>query len=71
MIYPVKINEWYKKGGAFDSEREMLRAILPHLKCETCGKPVTWRGWVLHSITFGGPGEAWCSKKCLKRWMGV
>jgi hypothetical protein len=66
-IYPVKINRWYLCGEWRD-EGEFLKSLLPSIRCETCGKQVTWRGWVMHSITFGGPCEAWCSKKCLEEW---
>jgi hypothetical protein len=69
MIYPVRILEWYGNSkNAFYSEKEMLEIILPYLKCENCGKPVTFKkGYVMHSITFGGPDEAWCCKKCLTK----
>ena len=69
-IYAVKISGkdgWYVKGQAFETEIQSLRNILPYLKCEVCGKPVTWRaGYVMHSITFGGPDQAYCGAKCLK-----
>lgn len=66
-IYPVKITEWYNKNTVFKSEISSLKIMLPNLKCYKCGGDITWgKGYVMHSITFGGPDEAWCSKKCLK-----
>ena len=67
-IYPVKINDWYnKKGSVFYEEREMLKIMMP-LKCCVCKKEFDFpNGYVMHSITFGGPDGAWCSKKCLNR----
>jgi hypothetical protein len=65
-IYPVRINEWYVKDRPFGKEVEFLECMLPHLKCEECKKPITWdEGYVMHSITYGGPDEAWCSALCL------
>ena len=65
-IYPVKITEWYNQKTEFKSEVKTLKILLPNLKCHKCGNPIEWKkGYVMHSITFGGPDEAWCSKKCL------
>lgn len=66
MIYPVKIRENYEKGP-FAEEAKTLRDMLPSLKCSVCKGPVTWqRGYVMHSITFGGPDGSYCCKKCLE-----
>lgn len=66
-IYPVRINEWYVKGKPFGKEISMLKSLLPHIKCEECNGKITWdEGYIMHSATFGGPSEAWCSEKCLR-----
>ncbi len=74
-IYPVRIKEWYKipydEGymSAFGSKWELLQEMLPHIECHVCGKPVkATYGYVMHSITFGGRGEGFCTKKCLNNW---
>jgi hypothetical protein len=68
-IYPVRITEWYdNKKSAFYSERTLLRGMMTYAKCDRCGAPMKskWRtGYVMHSATFGGPNEAWCTKRCL------
>lgn len=65
-IYPVKITEWYNKKTAYKTEVETLKILLPNLKCQECGNNIEWKkGYVMHSITFGGPDEAWCCNKCL------
>lgn len=66
-IFPVRIKEWYVPEKPFGSEIETLKAILPILGCSHCGKKIRWdRGYVMHSITYGGPDGRWCSKKCLE-----
>ncbi len=73
MIYPVSIQEWYVdefneegRRNPFHECLDDLREILPYLKCEKCGSEITEKdGFVMHSITFGGPSGAWCSEKCL------
>jgi hypothetical protein len=66
-IYPVRIKEWYVEGKPFGSEIDTLKMILRHFTCDKCGKRIRWdRGYVMHSITFGGPCGSWCSKKCLE-----
>lgn len=68
-IYPVKISDWYVKGNPFGKEIPMLKSILDsgYFNCLRCKKPVPWdRGYVMHSITFGGPSECWCSVECLE-----
>lgn len=74
-IYPVPIKGWYKDPfdkcdmRAFGGEYKKLKTILPHLRCHVCSKPITERwGWVMHSITYGGPDEAFCTKKCVIKW---
>jgi hypothetical protein len=65
-IYPVRIKEWYVEGKPFGAEMPMLKSMLRCLPCIQCGKKIRWdRGYVMHSITFGGPDGRWCSKKCL------
>ena len=73
-IYPIKVSKTYdNKKNAFYSERVLLKGIMPYLKCEQCKKSLK-RHWssvyVMHSITFGGPSEAWCNIKCLNKWKG-
>lgn len=66
MIFPVRIKEYYETGP-FADEAGTLRDMLPWLKCAVCKGPISWRsGYVMHSITFGGPDESYCSKKCLE-----
>ena len=66
-IYPVKIKEWYVKGKPFGDEIPMLKSLLKSFPCIVCGSKVEWdKGWVMHSITFGGPNEVWCSDQCIK-----
>jgi hypothetical protein len=66
-VYPVKINKWYVEGEPFGEEIPHLKSILRYLRCCKCGKKIRWdRGYVMHSITFGGPDNCWCSKKCLE-----
>lgn len=65
-IYPVRIKEWYVKDQPFGKQIDMLKAMLEFYVCKRCGKQIEWDdGWVMHSITFGGPDGAWCSEKCL------
>jgi len=67
-IYPVRIKEWYVEEKAFGAHIDTLKWILKYHKCDECGKRIRWdRGYVMHSITFGGPDGAWCSKKCLEK----
>lgn len=70
-IYPVNVHDWYDdKESAFYPERKLLKGIMPYLKCEKCKRSLKrhWKAvYVMHSITFGGPSEAWCSLKCLKK----
>ena len=66
-IYPVKIDKWYNKKSSFKTEIKMLKTMLPYLRCVECGGKIEWsKGYVMHSITFGGPDESWCSLECLK-----
>jgi len=66
-IYPVKINEWYVEGKPFGTEIDTLKMMLPHIECHRCRKPISWdEGYVMHSITYGGPDAAWCSKECME-----
>ena len=66
-IYPVKIKEWYT-AESFKKEMPLLKTMLKFIKCKECGNKVTVKnGWVMHSITFGGPDGAWCSEKCLNK----
>jgi len=67
-IFPVNIKESFgDPKSAFYEEKEMLESILPYTFCNKCGDKVTFkRGYVMHSITFGGADGAWCSKKCLE-----
>jgi len=62
-IYAVSIKEWYyDKKSSFHEELEMLKCISP-LYCSDCGKEVDHKtGYVMHSITFGGPDGAWCEE---------
>ena len=67
-IYPVKISKWYVAGKPFGKELPMLESMLNsgHFNCAKCNKQVGMsEGWVLHSITFGGPDERWCSDECI------
>jgi len=68
-IYPVSIQEWFVDGDKHGKKWESLKRILPELRCEVCGGAIKQRyGYVMHSITFGGPSEAFCTKKCLEKW---
>ena len=67
-IYPVKISEWYVEGKPFGEEIEKLKEMLEFacFYCSVCKKPVSREnGYVMHSITFGGASETWCSEECL------
>jgi hypothetical protein len=63
-IYLVPIKEWYyDKESAYHEELGILKALSP-LHCSECKKEVNHEtGYVMHSITFGGPDSAMC-KKC-------
>jgi hypothetical protein len=64
-IYPVRIKKWYVEDQPFGEHIDMLKAMLKIYVCKECGGKIGWdEGWVMHSITFGGPDGAWCSKKC-------
>jgi len=66
-IYPVRIKEWYVEGKPFGECIPMLKGMLNFYSCIQCGKKIKWnRGYVMHSITYGGPDGRWCSKKCLE-----
>lgn len=70
-IYPVSVKEWYDDPkNAFYKERGILKLILPNQRCYRCRKLMKkiWRrAYVMHSITFGGPSEVWCSLRCLRK----
>jgi hypothetical protein len=69
-IFPVKIKEWfYDPESPFYDQKSFMANELKNknLKCHKCGKNVTKKGYVMHSIFFGGPDEAWCSKKCMEK----
>lgn len=69
-VYPVKISEWYQ--GIDDIKNTPHKELMEYLTsedildCDVCGAPVSWsKGYVEHSLTYGGPNGAWCSKACL------
>lgn len=67
-IYPVKISKWYVEGKPFGKEIPRLKSMLEsgYFKCEKCKKSVSMEhGWVMHSITYGGSSDCWCSNECI------
>lgn len=68
-IYPVRIKEWYVKGEPFGDQIPTLKSLIRHvLDCKVCGKKIPWKtGYVMHSATFGGSYDAWCSEECFNK----